>query len=443
MWQRFLYKQYSRVYRYELWMRRHFTANGHLLLVLLLAAGIIGVDTQSSTTYQLFVFLLVLLIFALAGSCFNRLKVAVNRQLPRYATAGEKLSYAVTVTNLTKKSYDKLAVIDLLDESLPDAAGLDTFYPVSVYRRIAGVVNYRHWRRFLLFQHGGMIAEKVLPCLHQTPVSTTISFTPLRRGKLNFSATLLAKPDLLGLFRRLIKVPAAQSCLVLPKRYPVRALGLPGKRKYQSGGVTLANSIGDSFEFMSLRDYQQGDPLNSIHWKSFAKHGKLVVKEYQDEYFVRRAFLLDTFVGSSSNEQFEAAVSVAASLVLSERQNEALLDFMFAGLETYCFTSGRGVDHLPHLLEVIASIQVSRPGAFQRLHQSVLSRIAQCSSFICVFLHWDQERRELVKQLIAHEMPVAVFLIHDGTLNKEDLDDRPEHFYLIDHHNLADELAAI
>jgi hypothetical protein len=116
---------------------------------------------------------------------------------------------------------------------------------------------------------------------------------------------------------------------------------------------------------------------------------------------------------------------------------------MFAGLETYCFTSGRGVDHLPHLLEVIASIQASRSEAFQRLHQAVLSHIAQCSSFICVFLHWDQERKELVKQLTAHGLPVAVFLIHDGTVNKEDLDGRPEHFYLIDHHHLAEELASI
>ena len=46
---------------------------------------------------------------------------------------------------------------------------------------------------------------------------------------------------------------------------------------------------------MSLRDYRPGDPLQRIHWKSFARTGDPVVREYQDEFFERHALILDTF----------------------------------------------------------------------------------------------------------------------------------------------------
>ena len=40
---------------------------------------------------------------SLAGSLVNRLRVTVNRNLPRYSTAAERLTYTVTATNLTKR----------------------------------------------------------------------------------------------------------------------------------------------------------------------------------------------------------------------------------------------------------------------------------------------------------------------------------------------------
>jgi len=62
---------------------------------------------------------------------------------------------------------------------------------------------------------------------------------------------------------------------------------------------------------MVLRDYRQGDAMNQIHWKSFARHGKLIVKEYQDKYFVRIVLVLDANANNLVEELFETAVSVA------------------------------------------------------------------------------------------------------------------------------------
>lgn len=443
MRQGFILRQYRKIYRFDNWMRRHFTLTGQLVIAFMIAAAVFGVNTKQSTTYQLFVFLLVLLIFSLLNSAFNRLKVTLTRKLPRYGMVGEPLCYSVTLTNLTSKTYDRLALCEQLAESLPSPAQLNRFYQSDKQPWFKQGISFRQWLRYLAFQRGGVIAETALPNLAQTPLQVKISFIPTRRGSISFADSYLAKPDLLGLFRRLIVLKAHQSCLVLPKHYPLKPLTLAGKRKYQAGGVSLASSVGNSSEFMSLRDYQRGDPLNSIHWKSFAKHGKLIVKEYQDEYFVRRALLLDTFVGDAAVEQFEAAVSVAASIALNERQNEALLDLMFVGLQTYCFTTGRGVDQLPHLQEILAAVQSSTEGSFSQLQQAVLARAGLCSSLACVLMHWDDARQNFIKQLLARDLPVAVFLLHDGSLTEAQCVNKPEHFHLLDYHHLAEQLAAL
>ena len=440
---RFLLRQYRKVYRYDNWMRQHFTATGHLLMVMMIAAAVFGVDTKHSNTYQLFAFLLMILVLAILNSLFNRLKLQIKRQLPRYGTVGEPLSYTVTLTNLTGHSYSDLTFIEQLTENFPDYPQLHRFFRPDRQPLLKRGISFNQWRSYLAYQRGGTIAETPVPELKQKPATISIHFTPLRRGKLTFAEGFVAKPDLFGLYRCLIPVNQPQSCLVLPKRYPLKSLPLSGKRKYQAGGVSLANSIGNSSEFMALRDYQHGDPLNKIHWKSFAKHGKLIVKDYQDEYFVRRALLLDTFITDGQTELFEAAVSVAASLALVEQQREALLDLMFVGEQTYCFTSGRGVDHLPHLQEVLASVQGSDRDNFLQLQQAVLSRLGQYSSFVCVLMHWDEIRQQLLNSLMRQGLPVAVFLLHEGALTREQCADKPEYFYLLNYQNLAADLAAI
>jgi uncharacterized protein (DUF58 family) len=443
VWQRFVFRQYRNVYRFDNWIKRHFTLTGHIVITFMIAGAVFGVDTRQSTTYQLFVFLLVLLIFSLFASVFNRLRVSMTRQLPRYGTVGEPLHYSVTLTNLSPRIYDRLSLIEPLAETVPSVAQLQQFYSSHQQSWFKRGISFAQWLRYLAYQRGGVIAEIALPALARSPVQVTNSFIPTRRGIIHFAPSYIAKPDLLGLFRRLITVEVAQSCIVLPKRYPIKPLDLAGRRQYQSGGVSLANSVGNSSEFMSLRDYQQGDPLHSIHWKSYAKHGKLIVKDYQDEYFVRRALVLDTFVGTAPREQFEAAVSVAASLATSEQSHEALLDLLFVGLQSYCFTAGRGVDQITHLQEILASVQASSDRSFELLQQTVLARLALCSSLLCVLMHWDEARQHFIQQLMAHGLPVAVFLLHDGSLTLANCPKQPPHFYLLDYHHLAEQLAVL
>jgi uncharacterized protein (DUF58 family) len=181
----------------------------------------------------------------------------------------------------------------------------------------------------------------------------------------------------------------------------------------QHGGVAFAGRIGDAEEFMGLRDYRPGDTPRRIHWKAWARTGRPVVKEYQDEFFERQALILDTH-GDANNANdacFEAAVSVAASLVVMPRSSESLLDLVFVEGRAYTFTQGRGLGTGGDLLRVLAAVSASPAGDFARLSEAVLLGAHRISGAICVLLAWDAARQDLVARLRARGIPLRVWLV--------------------------------
>jgi uncharacterized protein (DUF58 family) len=206
--------------------------------------------------------------------------------------------------------------------------------------------------------------------------------------------------------------------------------------KYQEGGVALASNVGQSEEFVALRDYRHGDPLRHIHWRSWAKTGKPVVKEFEDEFFVRHALVLDTFTEDPYSEIFEEAVSVAASFACTIPSQESLLDLLFVGTETYCFTAGRGLAHADQMLEILAGVRASLDHGFERLEHLVLNHVSVVSGVICVLLAWDEPRQELIRKLKALDVPLLVLVLADpkaaARIEPGPMSDQPDRFHVIE-----------
>lgn len=264
----------------------------------------------------------------------------------------------------------------------------------------------------------------------------TVDLTPLRRGILRFGGVMLTRSDPLGLVRSFQKFSLPQSLLVLPKRYPLPPIALPGLMKYQQGGVAFASNVGQSEEFVALRDYRHGDPVRHVHWRSWAKAGKPIVKEFQDEFFVRHALILDTFTDEPRSELFEEAVSVAASFACTVLTQESLLDLLFVGPNAYCFTAGRGLAHSDQILEILASVRACDDKRFDALQNLVLGHASKLSGCICVLLAWDELRHSLVRKLQTIGVPVLVVVLSEQgrakSLDPGPLRDNPERFHVLE-----------
>ncbi len=473
---RLAYRLYRIVSSLNYWAKRRLTPGGWIVFVgLWLTAGM-ATDTEQSHGYQAFALLLCLGVAAVAVAPFFRAKFSVERLLPKFGSAGKPLRYTVAVRNLSGRAQAGLQVLDGLVDPRP---GLAEF-----------VATFRPQRRGRLFRFTAPPDVRRVRALKPQSLATLpprgeaqveVELVPLRRGVLHFDAVTVARPDPFGLFRAFLNVKAPGALTILPKRYPLPALALPGSQQYQHGGVALAAAIGESEEFVALRDYRPGDPMRRIHWRSWAKTGRPVVKEFQDEFFVRHALILDTFGESKapggkaraasrapgrgqSEEQesdsprsarratskqvdsavFEEAVSVAASFACTIDTQESLLDLLFIGPEAFCFTIGRGLGGADQMLELLASVAPAPHQSFAALEQLVVVHAASVSGCICIFLAWDEPRRQLVRQLTQMGVPAMVLIVREaGAAALERRPDDPESWQVLEVGKIEEGLARL
>jgi uncharacterized protein (DUF58 family) len=403
------------------WLRERLTLAGWLVLGAGGAAAAAGLDTNLTVTHRAFAFLAALLALSWTTSAFFRVRVEASREMPRYATAGEPYSYRLTVTNRGVRPLAGALVAEQFRDPRPAFDEWRRAREPGEERRnwFDRNVGYFRWR-WLIDRRlpRGAGPAPLAPLAPGERLTLRLAFTPRRRGRIELSGLTLGKPDPLGLVKGLARLPLPARLVALPKRYRLPRIALPGRRRFQPGGVSLAASVGDSEEFLALRDYRPGDPLQRVHWKSYARTGKPVVKEYQDEFFERHALVLDTGgggkEGAGEDAAFEEAVALAASFVYTIDTQDCLLDLLFVGGEVKAYTAGRGQMRAEHMLEVLAAVAPSEPAAFSELARAVLARRAALSSVIAVFVRWDDERARLVASLRAEGFEVRALLVREG-----------------------------
>lgn len=146
----------------------------------------------------------------------------------------------------------------------------------------------------------------------------TVSLPTDRRGNFTVGPLSIERVDPLGLFRVTTHRGSEASLIVHPLVHPMSPLPTGHRREFEGSASEQPNEGGISFH--SLRDYEYGDDLRLIHWRSVAKTGALMVRKNIITSEPRLMIVLDTWSGSYGHgaagaETFEDAVRVAASLV--------------------------------------------------------------------------------------------------------------------------------
>lgn len=460
---RLRYRLYRMASGLRYWIPRRFTPAGLLALSAAMVSGAIGIDMDQTVAFQAFAFVVCLLAVSIVSALFFRGKFAVRRVLPRFGSVGQPFTYAVQVRRLAGRARRDLELLEDLADPRPTLSGF-----VHFLRERSRGGSFRMALTWppALNQRAATVQPAALPVLSaRGEAEARVEVVPLRRGPLRFKGVTVARSDPFGLFRGFARVSSPETVLILPRSYPLPDLKLPGTRSYQRGGVALAAAIGESEEFVSLRDYRPGDPRRHIHWRSWARTGRPIVKEFQDEFFVRHALILDTFVGpavegaagvspartlrtlrqdAGSTLVFEEAVSVAASFACAVGTQESLLDLMFVGPQAVCFTTGRGLGQAEQALEVLAAVQPCEDKPFGALEELVLRHAGAVCGCVCVLLAWDEPRRELVESLQGRGLPVLVLVVVGAgeaeAFRAAQTEDVSEHFHVLEAGKVAEGL---
>ncbi len=413
---RFTYRLYYRSYpAMQRWQDR-ITNRGWFVMGFTVFAAVVSLPQPNRTmAYQLFAFLFCLIFMGFVTTPFLRNRFRAQRNLPRFATAGSDLQYTVTLKNESHRHYRQLTVEEVLPLGRPS---YDQFLHVprpgeQYLNPFDRFFRYPRWE-YLVEQNRLARFEPVtaFPLRPGEQRKLTLTLHPVRRGVLRLRGIRVLKWDAFGLFRGDAWAHCGGADLViLPRRYKLPLISLGGADRFQTGASQITSARGEADEFVSLRDYRPGDPPRHIHWRSWARLGRPIVKEFEREFYPRNALLLDTFVPPGLDDLFEEAVSVAASFAFEITRTETTLDLLYVGHEPFVLTAGRGEANLEKLLEVLASVEPLREDPMDHLRKLVLPRLAALSGCIVVFSTWDAARAQLVQELLARDLTVVPLLI--------------------------------
>jgi len=152
-----------------------------------------------------------------------------------------------------------------------------------------------------------------------------------QRGYYQFGPMLVETGDVFGLHRRCRLLTEPQFVLVLPKVLPLQGFNLASRRPM--GEIRVAHRLfEDPTRLAGVRLFQQGDPLNRVHWRATARTGALHSRVYENSRVAGATLLLDFHqenyrgvLGSNSAELAVMTVAALANAVFLQGQQIGLV----------------------------------------------------------------------------------------------------------------------
>lgn len=139
------------------------------------------------------------------------------------------------------------------------------------------------------------------------------------RGKHEVGPLTVRTLDPFGLVQSLRVIPGTSAVTVVPVAVPLHPLGPAGAWSGTGEVRPHALAVGGA-EDITVREYQRGDDLRRVHWRSTARTGELMVRREEQPWQSRAGVLLDTravaHVGRGATSSLEWAVKAAASAVV-------------------------------------------------------------------------------------------------------------------------------
>lgn len=241
--------------------------------------------------YAMYVLLGILLLSRFFTRTWTE-KIVVNRQCTgEVFEIGESIEVTVEVENRGSLTIPWL----IMEDSLPHAA------LTQMPRRMK--------------VEGGRLSLTSLSPGEMDSLNYKIEF--LMRGYYQLGPLLLETGDVFGLHRRFRVASEPNFALVLPKVLPLEGYNLASRRPM--GEIRVVHRLfEDPTRLAGVRPYQQGDPLNRLHWRATARTGEFHSRIYETSRVAGATFLLDfhadSFQGAGGETSAELAITTVASL---------------------------------------------------------------------------------------------------------------------------------
>ncbi|WP_314505714.1 DUF58 domain-containing protein [uncultured Microbacterium sp.] len=195
---------------------------------------------------------------------------------------------------------------------------------------------------------GAGLVEFGVPLLRPgQALSHPLEIPALRRGILSVGPATTVRSDPVGLLRREHAFDDVHELYVHPRTVAIPSTSAGLIRDLE--GSPTRRLVDSDMSFHAIREYAPGDSRRQVHWKSTAKTGRLMVRQYEESRRSRMAVVLSVADAEYADaDEFELAVSSAASLGLRAMHDAREVDIV-TGAEIPRVVRGRlrAIRHIP------------------------------------------------------------------------------------------------
>jgi uncharacterized protein (DUF58 family) len=166
-----------------------------------------------------------------------------------------------------------------------------------------------------LIERVGRLGEQRQPLRrHGRRLSVRYVLARLPRGQYAFEDVRVEIADPFGLESVAVALPAPGALLVYPRLVRLERLFSESSAHAHDGRRLLLRRH-SGFELHGVREYEQGESLRRVHWRSTARRGQLMVKELEDAPRDEIAVLLDADASAVVGDSFDVQVRAAGSIL--------------------------------------------------------------------------------------------------------------------------------
>ena len=203
---------------------------------------------------------------------------------------------------------------------------------------------------------GAVVAEFAIPGLSPGAEHDDLFAIPTaRRAVIVVGPVRSVRGDPFGLARRSVRWTRPVELFVHPLLVSLAGASAGLLRDLE--GQTTRDLSDSDLSFHALRDYVAGDDRRYIHWRTTARRGSLMVKQFEDTRRTQTALALSTDpTDYADDDEFEMAVSVIASVGVQTIREEREIAVL-AGPGTL------RVETPPLLLDDCSALALSSSGA--------------------------------------------------------------------------------
>jgi uncharacterized protein (DUF58 family) len=137
-----------------------------------------------------------------------------------------------------------------------------------------------------------------------------------RRGIYRVGPVALGLTDPFGLSRRRFAAAGIDEVTVCPRVHDIVAPARAATRNEGPAEAPARARSAEGDEFLHLREYEVGDDLRRVHWRSTAHAGALMIREHEAPWQPRATVVLDMRADAHDAASFEIALEATASVVL-------------------------------------------------------------------------------------------------------------------------------